>query len=73
MRPLIWLHCSLAQTMLLLYWGADAQLLLANADERSFLAAHFHAFVLSHGNWGWELGDVVAAHPVLDPLLAQLL
>ena len=59
--------------MLLLYWGADAQLLLANADERSFLAAHFHAFVLSHGNWGWELGDVVSAHPVLDPLLAQLL
>ena len=70
---LIWERCSIAQTILLLWRGADAQLLLANADERSFLAAHFHAFVLSHGNWGWELGDVVSANPVLDPLLAQLL
>ena len=28
MRPLIWLPCSLAQTMLLFCRGADAQLLL---------------------------------------------
>ena len=47
---LIWEHYSLAQTMLLLYWGADAQLLLLNVGERSFLAAYFHDFVLSHGN-----------------------
>ena len=70
---LIWEHYSLAQTMLLLYWGADAQLLLLNVGERSFLAAYFHDFVLSHGNWGWELGDVVSARPFLDPLLVQLL
>ena len=46
---LIWLPCSLAQTILLLYWGADAQLLLLNVGERSFLAAYFHDFVLSRG------------------------
>ena len=70
---LIWEHYSLAQTMLLLYWGADAQLLLLNVGERSFLAAYFHDFVLSHGNWRWGLGDVVSARPFLDPLLAQSL
>ena len=68
---LIWEHYSLAQTMLLLYWGADAQLLLANADERSFLAAHFHDFVLSHGNWRWELGDVVSARRSLTRCLCS--
>ena len=46
---LIWEHYSLAQTMLLLYWGADAQLLLANIGERSFLAAYSSGFVLSRG------------------------
>ena len=42
-------HYSLAQTMLLLYWGADAQLLLVNIGERSFLAAYSSGFVLSRG------------------------
>ena len=46
---LIWLPCSLAQTILLLYWGADAQLLLLNVGERSFLAAYSSGFVLSRG------------------------
>ena len=46
---LIWLPCSLAQTMLLFCWGADAQLLLANIGERSFLAAYSSGFVLSRG------------------------
>ena len=46
---LIWERCSLAQTMLLFCWGADAQVLLANIDERSFLAAYFSGFVLSRG------------------------
>ena len=59
--------------MLLLCRGADAQLLLLNVGERSFLAAYFHDFVLSRGRWGCERGDVVAANPVLDPLPMQLL
>ena len=59
--------------MLLLCRGVDAQLLLFNADERSFLAAYFHDFVLSRGRWGCERGDVVSANPVLDLLPTQLL
>ena len=59
--------------MLLLWQGADAQLLLLNADERSFLAAYFRDFVLLLGRCDCERGDAVAANPVLDPLLAQLL
>ena len=70
---LIWERYSLAWTMLLLCRGADAQLLLFNADERSFLAAYFHDFVLSRGRCGCGRSDAVAANPVLDPLLAQLL
>ena len=46
---LIWWRCSLAQTILLLRWSADAQLLLANIGERSFLAAYSSGFVLSRG------------------------
>ena len=46
---LIWWRCSLAQTMLLFCWGADAQLLLANISERFFLAAYSSGFVLSRG------------------------
>ena len=72
-RPLIWLPCSLAQTMLLFCWGADAQLLLVNIGERSFLAVYSSGFVLSRGRCGCECGDVVFAGPLLDPLLAQLL
>ena len=41
---LIWLPCSLAQTMLLLYWGADAQLLLLNADELSWRLTSMTSF-----------------------------
>ena len=43
------------------------------ACERSSLAAYFSGFVLSHGRWGCECGDIVFAGPLLDPLLAQLL
>ena len=46
---LIWEHCSIAQTILLLWRGADAQLLLANNGERSSLAAYSSGFVLSRG------------------------
>ena len=46
---LIWWPCSLAQTMLLFCWGADAQLFLANIGERSSLAAYYSGFVLSRG------------------------
>ena len=46
---LIWWRCFLAQTILLLRRGADAQLLLANISERSFLAAYYSGFVLSRG------------------------
>lgn len=46
---LIWEHCSIAQTILLLRRGADAQLLLANIGERSSLAAYSSGFVLSRG------------------------
>ena len=70
---LIWWRCSLAQTILLLLRGADAQVLLANIGERSFLAAYSSGFVLSRGRWGLLCGDVVFAGPLLDPLLAQLL
>ena len=70
---LIWWRCSLAQTILLLRRGADAQLLLANIGERSSLAAYYSGFVLSRGRWGLLCGDVVFAGPLLDPLLAQLL
>ena len=59
--------------MLLLWWGADAQLLLVNIGERSFLAAYFSGFVLSRGRWGCKCGDVVFAGSLLDPLLTQLL
>ena len=59
--------------MLLLRWSADAQLLLANIGERSFLAAYSSGFVLSRGRLGCECGDVVFAGPLLNPLLAQLL
>ena len=59
---LIWEHGSLAQTILLLRRGADAQLLLANIGERSFLAAYSSGFVLSRGRWGLLCGDVVAAN-----------
>ena len=70
---LIWLPCSLAQTILLLYWGADAQLLLVNVGERSFLATYFSGFVLLHGRCGCGRSAAVTANPILDPLLAQLL
>ena len=46
---LIWWRCSLVQTILLLRQGADAQVLLANIGERSFLAAYSSGFVLSRG------------------------
>ena len=46
---LIWWRCSLAQTILLLRRGADAQVLLANIGERSSLAAYSSGFVLSRG------------------------
>ena len=46
---LIWWRCSLAQTILLLRRGADAQVLLVNIGERSFLAAYSSGFVLSRG------------------------
>ena len=72
-RPSIWERCSLAQTILLLWWGADARLVLVNVGERSLLADYSSRFVLSRGRWGLLRGDVVAANPVLDPLLAQLL
>ena len=41
---LIWEHYSLAQTMLLLYWGADAQWLLLNADELSWRLTSMTSF-----------------------------
>ena len=59
--------------MLLLWRGADAQLLLVNIGERSSLAAYSSGFVLSHGRWGLLCGDVVFAGLLFDPLLAQLL
>ena len=46
---LIWWRCSLAQTILLLLRGADAQLLLANIGERSSLAAYSSGFILPRG------------------------
>ena len=46
---LIWWRCSLAQTMLLLWRGADARLLIVNVCERSSLAAYSSGFVLSRG------------------------
>ena len=59
--------------MLLLCRGADAQLLLVNVCERSFLAAYSSGFVLSRGRWGLLRGDAVTAGSLLDPLLTQLL
>ena len=59
--------------MLSLWRGADAQLLLINVCERSFLAVYSSGFVLSRGRWGLLRGDVVAANSFLDPLLEQLL
>ena len=41
---LIWEHYSLAQTMLLLYWGADAQWLLLNVDELSWRLTSMTSF-----------------------------
>ena len=59
--------------MLSLWRGADAQLLLVNVCERSFLAVYSSGFVLSRGRWGCECGDVVLAGPLLDPLFTQML
>ena len=48
-------------------------MLILNVGEHSFPATYFSGFVLSRGRWGLLRGDVVAANPVLDPLLTQLL
>ena len=59
--------------MLLLWRGADAQLLLINVCERSFLAVYSSGFVFLRGRWGLLCGDVVSANSFLDLLFTQML